>query len=86
MSRPVTVRIQMQNDVLPALEDSHFVYVHEVDLTPDEKRALSTISVPADGILLTEISKEERRELIKLFRTLALSLENEMTTTMPYGE
>lgn len=78
MSKPITVRIQIENDVLPALENSHFVYVHVVDLSPDEEQTLSTISVPADGILFTEMRTEERRDLIKLFRALALSLENEV--------
>ena len=78
MSKPITVRIQIENDVLPALENSHFVYVHVVDLIPDDRQALSTVSVPADGILFAELSTGERRELIKLFRALALSLENEV--------
>ena len=77
MSKSIAISIQVEKEVLPSLEDSHFVYIQKLlGLTPRERQVFSTISVSAVGVIVTDINTEERQELIRLFKSLALSLEN----------
>ena len=77
MAEAVNVSVELRGDALPGLEDSHFIYTQRlVGLTPNDRKVFSEISVSAVGITVTEVTSEEVKELVRLFRALAFSLEN----------
>ncbi len=72
----LTVKIEINKELLPVLKDSSFIYdLRQLGLTPDYDQQYTILSVKSDRPVFTSITQEERDELIRLFKSLVHSLE-----------
>ena len=78
MSSTLTVNVVIGKKAVPALGVRNIGYVQIVSgLATEDMQIDSTTSISEDGVLLSELNEQERHDLVRLFRSLVLSLEND---------
>lgn len=77
MSSTLTVKVEVEKKALPALGVRNIGYVQIVSGWPGDMQIYSAISISEDGVLLSKLNKQERHDLVRLFRSLVSSLEND---------
>ena len=78
MSSTLTVKVEVEKKALPALGVRNIGYVQIVSgLASEDAQIYSMISISEDGVLLSKLNRQERHDLVRLFRSLVSSLEND---------
>lgn len=78
MSSTLTVKVKVEKKALPALGVKNIGYVQIVSgLASEDAQIYSVISISEDGVLLSKLNKQERHDLVRLFRSLVSSLESD---------
>lgn len=78
MSDLIPITIKIHKDLLTALQTSRFIYTFRLlDEPYTERKSFPTISVSPTGTVKTDITSDERDELVNLLRTVAHCLEHD---------
>jgi len=78
MSSTLTVNVVIKKKAVPALGVRKIGYVQIVSgLATEDMQIYSTTSISEDGVLLSELDEQEKLDLVRLFKSLVLSLEND---------